>query len=155
MHRFAAIFVLTIVGFGHSLFAQEAEVAKSDSVAKIEGELYSIHLVEAKQTLFSIAKTYEVKLSRIAFDNPGVLDGLKLGQALKILKSAQGETKPTEIENESLELDGQYVLYKVPRKQTLYSISKEYNTTVSAILDANPEFPSLLQWREQCFDPQS
>lgn len=128
-----------------SASAQETQVQKSDSIAKIEGELYSIHVVEPKQTLFSIAKAYEVKLSRIAFDNPGVLDGLKLGQALKILKSAQGETRESENPKDALELDGEYVLYTVPKQQTLYAISKEYNTTISAILDANPELSEGLK----------
>lgn len=128
-----------------TVFSQDFQVQKSDSVAKIEGELYTIHVVEPRQTLFSIAKTYEVKLSRIAFDNPGVLDGLKLGQALKILKSAQGETAPKDLENEALELDGEFVLYRVPKQQTLYAISKEYNTTISAILDANPELADGLK----------
>ncbi|MCB9191599.1 MAG: LysM peptidoglycan-binding domain-containing protein [Flavobacteriales bacterium] len=145
MLRFNAILLAFFLFSGHVLLAQEMEVVKSDSVAKIEGQLYSIHVVQPKQTLFSIAKAYEVKLSRIAFDNPGVLDGLKLGQALKILKSAQGETKPVEVSNEALELDGEYVLYKVPKQQTLYAISKEYNTTVSAILDANPELSDGLK----------
>ena len=125
--------------------AQEFTVEKSDSVAKIEGELYVIHTVQPRQTLFSIAKTYEVKLSRIAFDNPGVLDGLKLSQPLRILKSAVGETKPVEVTEETLELDGDYVLYTVPKQQTLYAISKEYNTTISAILDANPELAEGLK----------
>jgi LysM repeat protein/ABC-type branched-subunit amino acid transport system substrate-binding protein len=145
MLRINAILFALFLLSGYVLHAQEMEVVKSDSVAKIEGQLYSIHVVQPKQTLFSIAKTYEVKLSRIAFDNSGVLDGLKLGQALKILKSAQGETKPVEVSNEALELDGEYVLYKVPKQQTLYSISKEYNTTVSAILDANPELSEGLK----------
>lgn len=138
MQAFKLILTIVFVTSVSLVVAQDAEIAKSDSVAKIEGELYLIHVVEPKQTLFSIAKTYEVKLSRIAFDNPGVLDGLKLGHSLKILKSAQGETRPVEPEENSLELEGEFVLYKVRRKQTLYSISKEYNTTVSAILDANP-----------------
>lgn len=126
--------------------AQQTPVAKSDSTAKIEGEVYVIHQVEPRQTLFSIAKTYEVRLSRIAFDNPGVLDGLKLGQYLKILQSALGETKEEVSESqEKLELDGDYVLYTVPKQQTLYAISKEYNTTISAILDANPELADGLK----------
>jgi ABC-type branched-subunit amino acid transport system substrate-binding protein/LysM repeat protein len=125
--------------------AQEFTVEKSDSIAKIEGEFYLIHTVQRRQTLFSIAKTYEVKLSRIAFDNPGVLDGLKLNQPLRILKSAVGETKPVEVTEETLELDGDYVLYTVPKQQTLYAISKEYNTTISAILDANPELAEGLK----------
>ncbi|MCF8277672.1 MAG: ABC transporter substrate-binding protein [Flavobacteriales bacterium] len=126
-------------------FAQDVAVQLSDSIAKIEGNVYIIHVVQPKQTLFSIAKAYEVKLSRIAFDNPGVLDGLKLDQPLRILKSAMGETQPTESTKETLELDGHYVLYTVPKQQTLYAISKEYNTTVSAIIDANPELSEGLK----------
>lgn len=145
MHHLKHILPLVFALIGLTAFAQEVEVAKSDSVAKIDGELYTIHVVQPKQTLFSIAKTYEVKLSRVAFDNPGVLDGLKLGQALKILKSAQGETKPSENENQTLELDGEYVLYTVPPRQTLYAISKEYNTTIAAIMDANPELAEGLK----------
>lgn len=136
---------LTIIAFAcllsctQLLVAQETQVAKSDSTAKIEGEVYIIHSVVPKQTLFSIAKTYEVRLSRIAFDNPGVLDGLKLGQHLKILQSAVGETREENKEIEKLELDGEYVLYTVPPRKTLYAISKEYNTTIGEIMDANPE----------------
>lgn len=126
-------------------FSQEVEVLRSDSIAKIDGEVYSIHVVQPKQTLFSIAKTYEVKLSRIAFDNPGVLEGLKLGQPLKILQRAQGETQPDESEIQPLELDGEYVLYTVPKQQTLYAISKDYDTTIEAILDVNPELSEGLK----------
>jgi LysM repeat protein/ABC-type branched-subunit amino acid transport system substrate-binding protein len=139
------IFILFATLLSLAGFAQSSAVVISDSLAIIEGETYYIHSVQARQTLFTIASTYEVKLSRIAFDNPGVLDGLKLGQLLKILKSAQGETKPVEASDEKLEIDGEYVLYKVPRRQTLYSISKEYNTSVSSILDANPELANGLK----------
>ncbi len=139
MQRVLVIFVSCFCVLSGAANAQDAPVQITDSLAIIEGETYYIHEVEPRQTLFSIASTYEVKISRIAFDNPGVLDGLKLGQLLKILKSAQGETKPVEVSDEKLELEGEYVLYTVPKRQTLYSISKEYNTTVSAILDANPE----------------
>lgn len=145
MSLLRVILLVVFVAAVSCIAAQEVEVVKSDSVAKIEGDEYIIHTVQPKQTLFTIAKTYEVKLSRIAFDNPGVLDGLKLGQALRILKSAQGETAETEVDTEALELDGDYVLYTVPAKQTLYAISKEYNTTVSAILDANPELADGLK----------
>lgn len=137
-----SILLFSLVQFG---FAQEVVIAKSDSTAKIEGEVYIIHQVQPQQTLFSISKAYEVRLSRIAFDNPGVLDGLKLGQYLKILQSAQGETRTDNKAPEPLELDGDYVLYTVPKQQTLYSISKEYNTTMSAIMDANPELSDGLK----------
>jgi LysM repeat protein len=125
--------------------AQDFVVVKSDSTAKIDGQEYLIHTAKAKETLFSIAKAYEVKLSRLAFDNPGVLDGLKLGQYLRILKSAMGETLESEEIPSKLDTDGQYVLYTVPKKQTLYAISKEFNTTVIAIQEANPELANGLK----------
>ena len=139
------IFLVMNVLVTQVTMGQEFTVEKTDSVAKIDGEVYLIHTVQPKQTLFSIAKAYEVKLSRLAFDNPGVLDGLKLGQTLRILKSALGESVEVQPTTEKLELDGEYVLYTVPAKQTLYAISKEYNTTVTAILDANPELADGLK----------
>jgi non-ribosomal peptide synthetase component E (peptide arylation enzyme) len=36
-----------------------------------------------------------------------------------------------------------YVLYEVPAKMTLYSVAKEHNTTVTALMAANPEL-----WRQ-------
>ncbi len=145
MRILKSIFILFTTLFSLAGFAQSSAVVISDSLAIIESETYYIHQVEAKQTLFTIASTYEVKLSRIAFDNPGVLDGLKLGQLLKILKSAQGETKSVEASDEKLEIEGEYVLYTVPKRQTLYSIAKDYNTSVSSILDANPELADGLK----------
>jgi LysM repeat protein/ABC-type branched-subunit amino acid transport system substrate-binding protein len=141
--KYIAIAFFTLLTYVVS--GQEVEVIKSDSTLKVDGRVYIIHPVTPKQTLFSIAKTYEVKLSRIAFDNPGVLDGLKLGQHLMILESAVGETRLEDEEQDNLELDGEYVLYTVPKKQTLYSISKEFNTTIGEILDVNPELADGLK----------
>jgi ABC-type branched-subunit amino acid transport system substrate-binding protein/LysM repeat protein len=147
MQKFLVIVFVLLGLFIQKGFSQDFVVTVSDSLAIIEGDEYLIHSVEPRQTLFSIASVYKVKLSRIAFDNPGVLNGLQKGQLLKILKSAQGETNPVEVSDEKLELDGQYILYKVPRRQTLYSIAKEYNTSVAAIIDANPELVDGLKVR--------
>lgn len=145
MRTTAFIILSSIFLFVLQVNGQEFLVEKSDSTAKIDGQVYLIHTTKAKETLFSIAKAYAVKLSRIAFDNPGVLDGLKLGQDLRILKSAMGETLENEESPTKLDTDGQYVLYTVPKKQTLYAISKEFNTTVTAIQDANPELANGLK----------
>ncbi len=144
--RIANLIVLySILLFAFQANGQESVVTKSDSTAKIDGLEYLIHATKAKETLFSIAKTYEVKISRLAFDNPGVLDGLKLGQHLRILKSAMGESIEGEQTSTKLDTDGEYVLYTVPKKQTLYAISKEFNTTVSALQEANPELKDGLK----------
>ena len=139
MFRATVISTLLIVAYSCNVFAQDMVIEPSDSIVKIEGKEYLVHTVLPKQTLFSIAKVYEVKLSSIAFDNPGVMDGIQPGQYLRIDKLLLGETTVIEATEKKLELDGGYMLYEVPAKKTLYAISKEYNTTISSLLDANPE----------------
>lgn len=145
MSRCFYISVVVLLLAASRICAQEVQVMRSDSTAKIDGQVFIIHTVEPKQTLFSVAKAYEVRLSRIAFDNPGVLDGLQLGQHLRILQNAVGETREENQPKQNLEIEGNYVLYTVPPRQTLYAISKEYNTTIAAIMDANPELENGLK----------
>ncbi len=145
MFRNALISILLLFALTSKLVGQELTIVRSDSVAKIEGEEYLIHSVLSKQTLFSIAKVYGVKISTIVFENPNVLDGIQPGQYLKILKSSLEETSIKQDVQPELKIDGEFVLYKVPAKKTLYSISKEYETTISAILDANPEMTDGLK----------
>ena len=117
--------------------AQEAVVLRSDSLVRVDGEDFLIHQIAPKQTLFSIAKVYGMTLSRLVFSNPGVLEGIQPGQFIRIPKTYLDENlnaKPAE----SLQADGEYVLYEVPSKMTLYSVAKEHNTTVTALMDANP-----------------
>ncbi|MDZ7846299.1 MAG: LysM peptidoglycan-binding domain-containing protein [Owenweeksia sp.] len=42
------------------------------------------HLVKAKETLYSLAKTYGTSIAEIKAHNPQLADGLKVGQSLKI-----------------------------------------------------------------------
>jgi LysM repeat protein/ABC-type branched-subunit amino acid transport system substrate-binding protein len=117
--------------------AQEGSVLRSDSLVRVDGEDFLIHQIAPKQTLFSIAKEYGMTLSRLVFSNPGVLEGIQPGQFIRIPKTYLDENlkvKPIE----SLQADGEYVLYEVPSKMTLYSVAKEHNTTVIALMDANP-----------------
>lgn len=144
MYRYTIILFLLAVGFISISHAQELAIERSDSVAKIENKVFLIHTIKPKQTLFSIAKAYGVKLSSIAFDNPEVMEGIQPGQFIRIDRMLLDETSQTETAF-GLEVDGDYVLYEVPAKKTLYSISKEYNTTISAIIDANPELSDGLK----------
>jgi len=145
MFRSTIISILFCIATVSSGIAQELVITPSDSIVKIDGKEYVIHSIQSKQTLFSIAKVYRVKLSSIAFDNPGVMDGIQPGQYLKIDRTLLGETTIIEATEKKLELDGGYILYNVPSKKTLYAISKEYNTTISALLDANPELADGLK----------
>lgn len=119
-----------------TVMAQEAVVVRSDSTLRADGEVFLVHRVEPRQTLFSIAKAYGMTLSRLVFCNPGVMDGIQPGQFIRIPKTYLDELAKEKAPG-PVRTDGGHILYEVQAKQTLYSIAKEFNTTVGAIKEAN------------------
>jgi LysM repeat protein len=63
---------------------------RSTKIEKIEGQDYYIHTVKKGQTLYMIAKAYDVDINLVIEENPVVREGLKTGQKLRIpaLKAA-------------------------------------------------------------------
>ena len=143
MRLFVTIFLL--MSALPPAIAQEVVVTRSDSLARIDGEDFLIHRVASKQTLFSIAKTYGVKLSRLVFSNPGILEGIQPGQFVKVPKAFLDEVTETPKRTIPSSTDGGYILYEVPPRMTLYSISREHGTTVTALQEANPELQDGLR----------
>lgn len=115
-----------------SLPAQKDEgVKKSKKTEIVEGRKYYLHTVEKGQTLYAIAKAYELTVNDIIVENPDALNGIKPGQVLRI--PAEKKTivaTPTDTV--------QYVTHTVEKGQTLYSLSVKYNVTSQVILDHNP-----------------
>ncbi|MDO9185175.1 MAG: LysM peptidoglycan-binding domain-containing protein [Bacteroidia bacterium] len=115
-------------------------ILKSKNVTTINGVKYYLHTVEKGQTLFAIAKGYELSLNDIVIENPEAIDGIKPGQVLKVPTK-----KAKKIESAPITNGGNYVLHQVEAGQTLYSISKQYNTTVEKIKILNPELKEGLK----------
>ena len=91
---------------------------------------YVVYEVEPGDTLYSIAKKYNSKVSSIKAYNNLTSDILSIGQVLQI------PIRPKETEYQS---------YLVERGDTLYSIASKYNTTVDAIRELNSLTTNLLQ----------
>jgi LysM repeat protein len=91
------------------------------------------HKVLNKETLFSIAKKYKVKVQDLYVLNPNLeKEGLKNGQIINITKS-----NVSDILNENaIETDG--IAYEVLPKATKYSIAKTYGISVERLEKANP-----------------
>lgn len=136
--------VVVLLFFAGSSFAQDKApvISVSDSVIRHMGQDYYWHMVQQGETLFSISKAYTVFLSQVVFANPGVMDGIVPGHALLIPKEgvvpAKALPPPTPV-------DGNHILYTVPPKMTLYSISKEYEVTMDQLVTANPELKDGLK----------
>ena len=64
--------------------AELLPVEKSPVIVFINGKKYYVHTVKSGDTLYSIAKAYEVGENDIRECNPNVGDGLRIDQTVKI-----------------------------------------------------------------------
>ncbi|MCG3164896.1 MAG: hypothetical protein POELPBGB_00655 [Bacteroidia bacterium] len=122
--------------------AQTVEVTKSTRIEKIEGKEYYIHKIVKGQTLYSVSKAYNVLISEIVFENPAAIDGIKPDMELRIPVASATTVETTK--EKPVNINGKYRVHTVEKGETLYAISKLYNTTVEAIKQANPDMPEAL-----------
>jgi len=88
------------------------------------------HEVQRKETLYSIAKLYNIDINDLVAANPGSDKGVKKGQVLRIpLKKKVDELKTSSIAATRK--------HTVAPGETLYGIAKKYGVTVESIQDAN------------------
>jgi len=126
---------LNLFLFTH-IYSQTAkiEIQRSTEKVLIGGKVYFVHIVKKNETLYSIAKAYNVTVSDITSINPGAVIEIKPDQALRIPEPTIIRPPETEIKKEN-----DQVLHIVAPGQTLYSISKIYGVTVADIETLNPE----------------
>lgn len=108
---------------------------RSNNKVILEGTVYYIHMVKPGETLYAISKAYNISQKEIAIENPGVISGLQVGQAIKI----PVDPKPQE-EIDTSELPepaetGRY--HTVMPGETLYGIARIYNLREKDIKQAN------------------
>jgi len=132
------ILLLAFFVFCTGLSAQEpVPVERSSNKVILEGTVYYIHVVKSGQTLFAISKAYSISQKEIAIENPGVISGLQVGQALKIpvVPAMEEQIDTSELEEE--EESGKF--HRVRQGETLYGISRAYNLKEEDLLEANPD----------------
>lgn len=103
------------------------ELAQADSV-KADTISFDQHVVVAGETLYSIAKRYEVGVMQVAeWNNLSLSDGIKPGQILRLRKPSETLAVPASTE----------VIHTVKASDTLYSIAREYGVTIKELMDWN------------------
>lgn len=97
--------------------------SKKDSIGieRINGKIFILHKVEAKETFYSLSRRYKVTIEDIIRYNPEAEAGLKLEEILKI-PYQQGETNNSALKK-----------HTVAPGQTLFAISKLNNVSVEDI----------------------
>jgi LysM repeat protein len=100
------------------------------------------HIVQPKETLFGIAKQYQISVEQLKKLNPQIDEGLQPGQKLYL----QANTKaPVEIQSlGDIETQRKPALpamltYEVKAKETLFGLSKQFQVSQQELLTLNPE----------------
>jgi LysM repeat protein len=92
-----------------------------------------IHKVEPKETLYSIARLYDVSVDDIKAWNNIKENGISIGQELIIKKKSSSAITETKLP-ETKSVKG---IHTVAEKESLYSISKLYGITVQQLMEWN------------------
>jgi LysM repeat protein/ABC-type branched-subunit amino acid transport system substrate-binding protein len=137
MKKLILTFII-LFGFIIQTNAQEdIGIIKSDKIEVINGQKVFLHKVEKGQTLYSIAKAYQVDIKTLETDTLNI--HLKIGQIIYI---------PVKIDNNSkisIKADSSFKTHTVLSKETLFGISKKYNVEEEEIINANPELKDGLK----------
>jgi len=131
MHRLLFIVLLIVL-----TLAINAQVQISDTLTFTNGKLYYLHNVKPKQTLYSIAKTYGVKVDDVARVNNLPKKEIKNGQLLLIPSQISPSKGKIIIANENVySVD----YHTVKKGETFYKIAKIYGISSSFLQGLNPE----------------
>jgi LysM repeat protein len=174
-HKGYFLLALFIMLFQAEVSAQfePAPVTRSEVIETINGKAYYIHTVKQGQTLFSIARAYEVTPQAIASENPefpDLIEVVRTGQVIRIPRTAtvqpaqrpatqatsarQAPTsgqpsaaQPPQIMRATITVT-EFAEHEVGRRETLYGIARKYNISQEEILHFNPEARSGLRFRQ-------
>lgn len=92
--------------------------------------------IKPGETLYSIARTYNVTVARLLELNPGLKsDFIMAGQKINVPANVVAKA---ETPSDSLSRPKYKTTYEVQKKETIYSISRKYGITEDKLIEANP-----------------
>jgi len=100
-------------------------IKKSTNKVSLMGQQFILHNVGDGETLYALSKLYEVPVDVLIIENPILKDGLKKGTTIKIPTGKKFKEQ-------------EYILHRVEKGETLYSISKKYGVHQDQLLALNP-----------------
>lgn len=126
-------------GVRHSLFLLTFFVTLSFSCTWLSAQTAKtyVHIVQEKETVYSISRRYKVSEEDIYRLNPGSEYGIRIGERLQIPSPQKTESEKTQKQS-STTSGAQPNQHVVQSGDTLYAIARRYGTTVPALLKLNP-----------------
>ncbi len=112
---------------------------KSTDIKTINGKKFYIHKVEKGQSLYAIAKVYNMDVNSILAENDEAIDGLKPGQDLRIPFESLLQKSSSTIDT------NKYVYHRIKKGETVYGITKLYGIDEKKLASYNPGLTSNLK----------
>jgi len=134
--RFLSILIVVFV----ALLASSA-VAQNYAQRTIDGNDYYLYYVEPGNTLYAISKMFSVPTEALLAANPTAEGGLEIGQEILVPLNSVNKKAA---KKKSVKVDGDVILHTVQKKETLFSISKDYGVDVNDLIEMNPESAQTL-----------
>ncbi|HEX4887476.1 MAG TPA: LysM peptidoglycan-binding domain-containing protein, partial [Luteibaculaceae bacterium] len=116
------------------------KMATTGSSPQIQSDLL-IHTVAKKETLYSLARRYDITPAEILSANPGLGSTLSEGQLLRIPVKKGKNGQPSFYKEAEEEIA---TIHVVGANETLYSLSKLFNVSIDEIKAANGGLPQGL-----------
>lgn len=124
---------------------REGAALKIPQAATTNSDKPVFHTIQAGETLYRLSVKYNVTTQAICEANPGLsTENFRSGQVIIIPVQSdskpQKETPKTEEQvNTNVKMNDWKDMHKVERKETIFSISREYGITEEELIAANPE----------------
>ena len=118
------------------------------SAANAQKETY--HTIASGETLYRLTVKYNVSAKAICDANPGLsAENFRIGQVIRIPSTTEIQTMvPAETQSSTVVANNNILgpvesrcrdMHKVKRKETVFSISREYGISEAELIAANPE----------------
>lgn len=111
--------------------------------ASQKGETF--HTIQAGETLYKLTTLYKVSAKAICDANPGLsAENFRIGQVIRIPLEEEKKTVETHTPVNQTTIQGPVQsrckeMHKVKRKETIFSVSREYGISEQELIAANPE----------------
>lgn len=110
----------------------------------------TFHTIAAGETLYRLTVQYNVSAKDICEANPGLsAENFKIGQVIRIPNASESTTTTAGQASATVQPDASAIqgpvqsrcrdMHKVKRRETVYSISREYGISEAELIAANPE----------------